>query len=59
MMLLGFAGRYSIGGRGELQARIQSTGEKIHRIRQSSFDCRPPGPLPSDPIRASGKPILG
>src|SRR6476620_7846999 len=54
-MLLGFAGRHSIGGRGELQARIQSTGEKIHRIRQSSFDLSPAWALPSDPIRASGK----
>jgi len=54
-MLLGFAGRYSIGGRGELQARIQSLGEKIHRIRQSSSELSPAWAPPPDPVRASGK----
>ena len=40
-MLLGFAGKYSIGGRGELQARVQTTGDKIARIRQSSAELSP------------------
>lgn len=54
-MLLGFAGRHSIGGRGELQARIQNTGDRINRIRQSSFELSPAWAPPNDPVRASGK----
>jgi type VI secretion system protein ImpK len=53
-MLLGFAGKHSIGGRGELMARIQSTGEKIDRIRQMSPDLSPAWAAPNDPIRSSG-----
>ena len=40
-MLLGFAGRHSIGGRGELQNVMQRTGEKIYRIRQMSAEISP------------------
>jgi type VI secretion system protein ImpK len=54
-MLLGFAGKYSIGGRGELMARIQTTGEKIARIRESSLDLSPSWMPPNDGVRASGK----
>src|SRR5581483_6250272 len=32
-MLLGFCGRYSVGGRGELAQKMSQTGEKIKRIR--------------------------
>ena len=34
-LLLGFAGRYSMGGRGDLRAITMQTGEKIQRIRQT------------------------
>ena len=54
-MLLGFAGKYSIGGRSELQARVQITGEKIARIRQSSAELSPAWAVPNDQIQASGK----
>jgi len=46
-MMLGFAGRYSLGGRGELRAIMQQTGDKLQRIRKTSTilspDCQPPG----------------
>jgi len=32
-LLLGFAGRYSVGGRGELASIMQATADKIRRIR--------------------------
>jgi type VI secretion system protein ImpK len=53
-MLLGFAGKYSIGGRGELQSRIQMTGEKIARIRQSGSELSPAWMPPGDAVAASG-----
>jgi type VI secretion system protein ImpK len=37
-LLLGYGGRYSIGGRGELQAISTATGERIRRIRGISND---------------------
>jgi type VI secretion system protein ImpK len=37
-LLLGFGGRYSIGGKGELQAITTATGERIRRIRGVSHD---------------------
>ena len=37
-LLLGFGGRYSIGGRGELQAVTTAAGERIRRIRGVSGD---------------------
>jgi type VI secretion system protein ImpK len=37
-LLLGFGGRYSIGGKGELQAITTATGERIKRIRGVSYD---------------------
>jgi type VI secretion system protein ImpK len=37
-LLLGFGGRYSIGGKGELQAITSATGERIRRIRGASHD---------------------
>jgi type VI secretion system protein ImpK len=37
-LLLGFGGRYSIGGKGELQAVTTATGERIRRIRGASHD---------------------
>src|SRR3954454_275691 len=53
-MLLGFAGKYSIGGRGELQSRVFSTGEKIARIRQSSPELSPAWAAPNDAVATSG-----
>ena len=35
-MLLGFAGRYSIGNRAEIGPIVNAVGEKIARIRRSS-----------------------
>jgi type VI secretion system protein ImpK len=56
-MLLGFAGRYSLGGRGDLYAVQQQTGEKIQRIRQTTAEISPAWQLPNDgPPRASGDP---
>jgi type VI secretion system protein ImpK len=54
-MLLGFAGKYSIGGRGELQARIQTVGEKIARIRQTPPELSPSWMPPNDAVAAAGK----
>lgn len=51
-MLLGFAGRYSIGGRGELAAVMQTTGDKIRRIRGTGAWLSPYWMLPNDQIRA-------
>jgi type VI secretion system protein ImpK len=37
-LLLGYGGRYSMGGRGELQAVTTATGERMRRIRGVSTD---------------------
>ncbi|HEX3748183.1 MAG TPA: DotU family type IV/VI secretion system protein [Bryobacteraceae bacterium] len=37
-LLLGFGGRYSIGGKGELQAITTATGDRIKRMRGPSYD---------------------
>jgi type VI secretion system protein ImpK len=37
-LLLGFGGRYSIGGKGELQSITNATGERLRRIRGASYD---------------------
>jgi len=37
-LLLGYGGRYSIGGKGELQAITTATGDRIRRIRGDSYD---------------------
>jgi len=37
-LLLGYGGRYSIGGKGELQAVTNATGDRIRRIRGVSTD---------------------
>ena len=56
-LMLGFAGRYSLGGRGELRAIMQQTAEKLQRIRQTSTilspDCQPP----ADQVRAGHRAI--
>jgi type VI secretion system protein ImpK len=53
-LLLGFAGRYSMGGRGELRAVTMQTGERIQRIRQTSAWLAPGWQLPMEPPMKSG-----
>lgn len=56
-MLLGFAGKYSLGGRGELYAVQQQLGEKIQRIRKTTAELSPAWQLPNDgPPRVQGDP---
>lgn len=37
-LLLGYGGRYSLGGKGELQGITTATGDRIKRIRGASYD---------------------
>jgi len=53
-LLLGYCGRYSIGGRGELQAVKDAMAAKIRRIRGAFSGLAPGWVLPPDPPRASG-----
>jgi type VI secretion system protein ImpK len=54
-LLLGFAGRYSMGGRGDLSNIAMQTGDRIQRIRRTGAELAPGWRLPStDPIRAAG-----
>jgi type VI secretion system protein ImpK len=54
-LLLGFAGRYSIGNRGELRTIAQQTGEKIQRIRQGNTMLSPDAALPAgEEIKTGG-----
>jgi type VI secretion system protein ImpK len=54
-LLLGFAGRYSLGGRGELRSIATQAGEKIQRIRRSGPELAPAWRLPTgEAIRAAG-----
>jgi type VI secretion system protein ImpK len=52
-LLLGFAGRYSIGGRGELRAVMEEIAGKIRRIRHSSPELSPGWALPPEPKRVA------
>lgn len=57
-LLLGFAGRYSLGGRGELRAIMQQTAEKLQRIRQTSAILSPDSRPPDAQVKqASGDPV--
>ena len=47
-LLLGFQGRYSISGRGELRSIAQALGEKIQRIRQMRPELSPYWMVPND-----------
>jgi type VI secretion system protein ImpK len=51
-LLLGFAGRYSIGGRGELRSIVDAAADKIRRIRQLRGDLSPAWALPNDTIQS-------
>lgn len=54
-LLLGFAGKYSMGGRGDLRAIAMQTAEKIQRIRQTGPEMAPFWRLPGDgPPRIAG-----
>jgi type VI secretion system protein ImpK len=53
-LLLGFAGRYSLGDRGALHAITQAVIEKIRRIRGSAGPISPSWALPEEAPAASG-----
>ncbi len=52
-LLLGFAGRYSLGGRGELRAMMDATADKIRRIRGFAADLSPAWRLPPGGARVA------
>jgi type VI secretion system protein ImpK len=53
-LLLGFAGRYSLGGRGDLRAIMQQTADKLQRMRQLSARISPGAELPGDTVKVAG-----
>ncbi len=53
-LLLGFRGRYGIGGQAELRAVIDALAEKIRRIRGFSPDLSPGWALPPGVVRRVG-----
>jgi type VI secretion system protein ImpK len=53
-LLLGYAGRYSAGGRGELQATADTIAAKIRRIRGAYRGLAPDWSLPGDAAPAVG-----
>lgn len=54
-LLLGFAGKYSMGGRGELRSIAAQAGEKIQRIRRTGAEIAPGWRLPgNETARAAG-----
>ena len=53
-LLLGFAGRYSLGDRGELRAITNATDQKIRRIRGSAAMLSPEWELPAEAPQKSG-----
>jgi type VI secretion system protein ImpK len=52
-LLLGYRGRYSAGGGGELQAISFATGEKIRRIRGPLGPLSPNWEVPAEAVRAA------
>lgn len=56
-LLLGFGGRYNLGGRGELRGITVQTGDRIQRIRQTSGWLAPGWQLPMEPpVKTGGDP---
>jgi type VI secretion system protein ImpK len=56
-LLLGFAGRYNLGGRGELRGITVQTGDRIQRIRQTGAWLAPSWALPAEgAVRTGGDP---
>lgn len=53
-LLLGFAGRYGMGGSGELRGIMQQTADKLQRIRQISARISPAADLPPQTVRVAG-----
>lgn len=53
-LLLGFAGRYSLGDRGELRAITNATEEKIRRIRGGIAMLSPAWELPPETLQKAG-----
>ncbi len=53
-LLLGFAGRYVLGGQGELRSIAAATADKIRRIRGAGGALSPAWALPPDPPRKTG-----
>lgn len=45
-LLLGFEGRYSLGGRGELRSITAQAGDKLQRIRRTGAEFAPEAGLP-------------
>jgi type VI secretion system protein ImpK len=56
-LLLGFAGKYSMGGRGDLRGITMQTGDRIQRIRQTSAWLAPGWQIPQEPpVKTGGDP---
>src|SRR5579872_708797 len=53
-ILLGFAGRYSVGNKGDLRGIMDATGEKIWRVRGRLPDLSPSWRLPQEAARKTG-----
>jgi type VI secretion system protein ImpK len=53
-LLLGYRGRYSTGGRGELQATSDAIAAKIRRIRGGYRGLAPAWALPQEPVQTTG-----
>jgi len=53
-LLLGYQGRYSVGGRGELQAAKDAMAAKIRRIRGGYSGLAPEWALPPDQVQSTG-----
>ncbi len=51
-LLLGYRGRYSVGGTGELQATMQATADKIRRIRGPLAGLSPSWELTAETMQA-------
>lgn len=54
-LLLGFAGRYSVSGRAELQQITAAASDKIRRIRGASGRLSPHGGLPEETVSRAVK----
>lgn len=53
-ILLGFAGRYSAGNKGDLRGILEAVGDKILRVRGRLPGLSPSWMLPQEPVRKSG-----
>ncbi|MGO9129749.1 MAG: DotU family type IV/VI secretion system protein [Bryobacteraceae bacterium] len=53
-LLLGFRGRYGLGGQAELRGVIETLKEKLRRIRGGSLDLSPFWAIPPGKVRVAG-----